>query len=253
MDSLDCGHRRFFVEPAQIDGGEIRIEGQDARQIVTVLRLKAGDNISVFDGSGAAYAARITNTAKGLVMAEVLQVDHPETEPTTHLTLAQALPKGCKLELIVQKACELGISEVIGLVTERTICRPPKEKFGERTDRWQRVAKEAAEQCARVIVPHVRGVVALDELLRIIPTYDLAVVAHEDEQTSLLSAVLEQNLKAERVILVVGPEGGLSEREVGQLAEAGAKTVSLGKRVLRTETAAIAACAIILNRLDGHL
>jgi 16S rRNA (uracil1498-N3)-methyltransferase len=147
----------------------------------------------------------------------------------------------------------LGISEVIGLVTERSICRPVKDKLAEKTDRWQRVAKEACEQCARVTVPTVRGAAGLDELLQEIPAYDLAIVAHEDEKKTLLSTVLEENKHARRVLIVIGPEGGLTEREVEMLIKAGAKAVSLGKRILRAETAAIAACVITLDRLDGHL
>ncbi|MDO8682941.1 MAG: 16S rRNA (uracil(1498)-N(3))-methyltransferase [Armatimonadota bacterium] len=241
------GERRFFVNPNQISDGRVVITGSCARQIHTVLRLRKGDQISVLDGLGNLYVCRLDEVSSREVIAEVTDTCTCDNDPSIKLTLAQGLPKGDKVELVVQKATELGISEMALFASERTVARPSADKIAQRLARWESIAKEASEQCCRATIPTITGVLDYDELLSRVAGFDLALVAWEDESDIMLKDALGEAPAGARILLIVGPEGGLTEREVAAAKQAGAIPVSLGKRILRTETAAIAGCAIILH------
>jgi len=246
-------HRRFFISPGQIDGDMAAITGDAARQMRNVLRLKAGDSICLLDGQGNELDARITALSAGLVSAEVLGSRKCPGEPSLRLTLAVCLPKGDRIELIVQKCTELGISELIPVISERTITRIDPSKAPERIERWRRIAREAAEQSGRGMAPEIRGMVGFADLVEPIGRLPLALLAWEDEGRTPLRNVLRANGSARSAMVVIGPEGGLTEDEVRLAVSAGARCVSLGRRVLRCETAAIAACAAIMYELERDI
>ena len=242
---------RFFVQPSQIRDGRITILNPDARQIRTVLRLKIGDDIAVLDGSGNCYQCRIDEIGKEEISATVFEVCTLSTEPEVYLTLAQGLPKGEKYSLIIQKGTELGISEFIAVACARSISKVT-DNTG-KYDRWMRIAKEAAEQCGRSKVPVLSGVESFVRIVERIKEYDLSIIAWEEETKVKLSDVLKRNKTAKRVLLFIGPEGGFTKEEVDAATQAGAVSVSLGKRILRTETAAIAASTMVFYELQGEL
>jgi len=242
---------RFFVPPSQISDGVASITGPDARQIATVLRLRKGDSIAVLDGSGTCYRGEICSVIRELVTAAISETVRLDTEPGVYVALAQGLPKGDKFSLIVQKGTELGISEFVAVAAARSVTRPNASP--NKQARWQRIAKEAAEQCCRARIPMVSQITSFADAVGRIGDFDLALMAWEQEDRVLLSSVLRENRDARKVILFVGPEGGFSPDEAEAARDAGARLVSLGRRILRTETAAIAASAIMLNELEGHL
>ncbi len=246
-------HRRFLIDPTQIDGDTAVITGDTARQIQRVLRLKDGDSMCLLDGCGTEFDARIIALSGGSVTARILGSRRCEGEPKLRLTLAVCLPKGDKIELIVQKCTELGISELIVVSSRRTVARIPAEKAETKLARWRKIAREAAEQCGRAAAPGVEGILSVADVAELIPTVPLTLVACEGRDTPPLKHILRQNAEAGSLMVVVGPEGGLTEDETRTIVEAGAAPVSLGTRILRCETAAIAACAAVMYELEGEL
>jgi 16S rRNA (uracil1498-N3)-methyltransferase len=269
-DSVMANHRRFFVEPDRIGEREAVIEGAVARQITNVLRLKVGDAIALLDGLGNVYSCEIAAMSAGSVRARILNSESDVNEPRLKLTLASCLPKSDRMEHIVAKCTELGISEIALVQSERTIARPDADNIDKRLSRLRRIATEAAEQCGRSRVPEIRGTLSFAELVAMIARFDLAIVAWEEEDGLSLREALREVSGSHGVsgsersgnpetpgvrsaLIVIGPEGGLTEREVEALKAAGAISVSLGPRLLRTDTAAIAACAAVIYEIEGEL
>ncbi|MCX8052869.1 MAG: 16S rRNA (uracil(1498)-N(3))-methyltransferase [Armatimonadetes bacterium] len=268
-------HRRFFIDPSLIDGDTAVITGTAARQIARILRLKSGDTICLIDGRGNESDAQIVDLSAGIVTARILGSRKCESEPKLRLALAVCLPKGDKIELIVQKCTELGISELIIVSSRRTVARVPVEKIQAKLTRWRKIAIEATEQCGRAVAPDVEGILGISDLAELVATFQFAFVACEKRDAPALRDVLRGNssqfrshnmggnntcllAKEEKggipsAMIIIGPEGGLTEEETALLVQAGAIPVSLGRRVLRTETAAIAACAVVMYEIDGEL
>lgn len=241
---------RFFVPSGSIGDGKVRIEGSDARQICTVLRLGRGDCVNVLDGSGCMLTIRITEAAPSCVVGDVTDMCRPDTEPPVRLTLAQSLPKSDKLEFVIQKGTELGVEKFQIIRTARSIPRASDDKVGKKLLRWQTIAKEAAEQSCRTKVPEVAGITTIEELAASISDYDLAVCLWECEEKRGLREILKKSRSAESILLIIGPEGGLEETEVRMLESHGARVASLGRRILRCETAAVASSAIIMYEYE---
>lgn len=243
---------RFFIQPNQISEKTVTICGPQARQICAVLRLHEGDEISVLDGSGCCHIAAISSAKKDQVVAEITNTVEMETESCVRLTLAQALTKHDKVELVVQKAVELGISEVMVFTSERTVPRPSGDRVEHRLDRWRAIAREAAEQSNRAVIPAVTGVISFSGLLGSFSDFDAVLIAWEDEKKMLLYEAMAKVGPGAKLLYMIGPEGGFSESEVLRAVEAGAVPVSLGSTTLRSETAAIAGCAIILHSMEAR-
>jgi 16S rRNA (uracil1498-N3)-methyltransferase len=244
-------HRRFLIGPDQIAGEMAVLTGGQARQIARVLRLTEGDRVCLLDGSGVEHEAVIMALSGGEVTARIVGTKACESEARVRLTLAVCLPKGDKIELIVQKCTELGISELIVVRSERTVARLDAARTRERLERWHRIAREAAEQSGRARAPEIRGVVEFGDLYASIRESQIALVATEGQGAARLRDVLRGRGDLESVVLIIGPEGGLTDREVALAESAGAKRISLGRRILRCETAAIAACALVMYELDS--
>jgi len=241
---------RFFVRPECVEGGRVRLDGLEARQICSVLRLGRGDQFAALDGSGRALIVRISEAGPASVLGEVLEACPVDTEPRVRVTLLQSLPKGDKLEFILQKGTELGVARFEIVTTARTVARPPEDRLAPRLERWRAIAKEAAEQSCRAIVPQVSGVLPLAEFLPRLAEFDLALCLWEGEQRQGIGEILSRNRSGENVLVMIGPEGGFEEDEVRMMQAGGAHAVSLGRRILRCETAAIAAAAIVVYEMD---
>lgn len=246
-------HRRFFVSPQQIGPEEAVLDGNTARQISKVLRLKVGDAITLLDGTGNVYHAQITAISVQSVRARIVSKEANTNEPALRVVLASCVPKNDRIELIVQKCTELGISEIVLVRSERTVVRFDESDLDRKLERWRKIATEAAEQCGRSIVPRLRGVIGFTGLVEMIGEFPLAIVAWEEENALSLRDALRQRAGAGSVLIVIGPEGGLTEREVELARSAGAVSVSLGGRLLRTDTAAIATCAAVMYEIEGEL
>lgn len=247
------GHRRFFVTSGQIGEETAVITGDTAHQIVRVMRLKEGDKLYLLDGSGREHETVIACLSKGKVTARILGTVSNPREPGVSLTLAVCLPKGDKLDLIVQKGSELGISALVAVSSERCVARPDEDRLESKLGRWRRIACEATEQSGRSTAPSVSYVDGFDRLVELIRDSELPLVAWEDEDRTSLRDVLRANPTAKSILFVVGPEGGLTDSEIAAAVSAGARCVSLGRRILRSETAAIAGCAAIMYELEGEL
>ena len=235
--------RRFFV--ADVVEDKIKIGGSDAHHIRRVLRYKLGDKLIVVDGSGKVMEAFIIEISDEMVIAEVKEVLDNNTESPIELILAQCLPKGDKMELVVQKAVELGVSTIYPIVSENCVVKYDEKKKMARQIKWQKIADEAAKQCGRTILPTVESVTELKIFLENIDSNLEALMCYEGEAEEPIKKILAESL-ANRFLVLIGPEGGFTKNEVEICQKAGLKIATLGKRILRTETAAIAASAIVM-------
>lgn len=232
---------RFFVE--SVPGDRIIITGEDARHIGRSLRMKKGESLTVCcDGKD--YECRIADFTDSEVFCDVLSISDNASEPATRLTLFQAMPKSDKAELIVQKAVELGVYEIVLTDTARCISKPDKKSFAKRLERLNKVALSAAKQSGRGIVPKVSGIITYDEMLGRFADFDKVIMCYEKGGAPLGSAGLE---KGKDIALIIGSEGGFEQQEADKASQSGAYITSLGSRILRCETAPLAAISIIMN------
>ena len=238
--------RRFFCD--NITASAATITGEDAHHISRVLRMKAGDALSLCDGAGNEYDAVITAISQDTVVCELGTLHASEAESLVHVTLFQCLPKAGKMELIVQKCTELGVFSIVPVQSARCVVVPGKD-YDKKRERYNRVALEAAKQSRRAMVPQVLPLVELKKID--VKAFDLFLVAYEDENTVSLKQALRAANTPRSIALLIGPEGGLEEGEIAQLVKAGAKSVSLGKRILRTETAGMAMLAQTLYEVEA--
>lgn len=244
--------QRYFITPEQFGEDSVVIGGEDARHIAKVMRGKPGDKLIVSDGVSREALAEITEIGPGEVTAAVVERLAMTHEPRVQITVAQSLPKGDKLETVIQKCTEIGAVAFVPFLSERTIVQYDERKEGKRLERWRKICKEAAEQAHRNIVPEVGQPRSWKQLLQSFGEYDAVYFCYEKEKGLQLRSAVAPWLngpgsdKAGRVMVVVGPEGGFSPEECAAAEAAGAVSVGLGRRILRCETAGMVACACIL-------
>ena len=243
---------RFKVEPCSIHDGCVTLTGEDLKHLGQVLRLGAGDKIRVFDGSGMEYEAKLVSITRERATAEIEDSFRPGTEPGVRVTLFQGLPKGEKMDLIVQKTVELGVYRIIPVITQRSVVQLGSKDRAKKAQRWSKIAKEASKQCGRAYVPQVLAPLDFNEAFSLLGGYGSVLLLYENEQKKCLKEVLKCYTinKISDIALFVGPEGGFSEREVEKFLSLGYDVAGLGKRILRTETAAISVLSIIMYELD---
>jgi 16S rRNA (uracil1498-N3)-methyltransferase len=241
---------RFFISPDQVVEPRITVSGEDVRHIRAVLRMKTGDELLLCDGRGTEYTAKITGMDRSAINAEITSRSKKDIQ-YPRVTLGQGLPKSDKMDWIVQKATELGVADIVPIITERTIV---KVKDGEkRKARWQKIAREAAMQSNRADIPRVGAIRSLqDFILSRDPeplTPDPSVLPLKllpwEEAVEPIKGVLRQNPGAKNIIVLIGPEGGFSKDEAGMAKGKGFAPVSIGPNILRTETAALAVLSMI--------
>lgn len=244
---------RFFVRQERVNDGSISIIGEDAHHIARSLRMAVGDRITVCDMQGNEYTCRISAFDEDReVSAEILESRHSQNEPKIFIRLFQALPKGDKLDTIIQKAVECGVSEIIPFQSERCVVKIKSDAEERKTERRQRISAEAAKQCGRSVIPEVRASVGFDEAIAMATESELCLFCYEGDGTLPLGSILRRydELPAS-VSIVIGSEGGFSQSEVARATERGATLTGLGKRILRTETASgfVLACLVCASEL----
>lgn len=244
--------QRYFVSPEQFGADQVTIGGEDARHIAKVMRGKAGDKLIVSDGVSREALVEIASLEMGGVVVNILEPLDMTHEPRIQITVAQSLPKGDKLETVIQKCTEIGAVAFAPFLSERTIVQYDERKESRRLERWRKICKEAAEQAHRNIVPAVHSPLSWKQLLQSFSGYDAVYFCYEKEEGLQLRSAAAPWLAAlppesgGKVMIVVGPEGGFSPEECRAAEAAGAVSVGLGRRILRCETAGMVAAACIL-------
>lgn len=237
--------QRYFIAPSQFGEQTVHITGDDAHHIMKVMRSRVGDKVIVSDGAEREALVEITELGPADVEAKVVELYNETREPWMQVTVAQSLPKGDKMEIVIQKCTEIGAIRFIPYISERTIVQYDAKKEAKRVERWGKIVKEAAEQAHRSRVPVVETTSTWKQLLVRFEQFDLVLFCYEKEEGLQLRSVVQpfvtQNNadKPAQVLLLVGPEGGFTVHEMETAEAAGAKSVGLGKRILRTETAAM--------------
>ena len=242
---------RFFVDATDVQDNSIFIRSkEDIKHIAKVLRLKEGDVLEISDSTEWEYEGEIQYLDQEVVELAVLSKQKFSREPEVKVTLFQGIPKQAKMETIVQKCVELGIYSVVPVFMDRTVV-VDKGKFDKKIERWQKVAAEAVKQCRRGIIPEVCDAIKSKDLPEILKSYDKILFPYESETgRNIKDALRELEEKPGSVAIIIGPEGGFSDKEADSLKAVGADCVSLGKTILRTETAGLAALSMVMYELE---
>ena len=246
--------QRFFVEPHQIDeeAHQIHITGSDVNHISNVLRMKTGEELWISDGSKYEYRCTIESFEPDEVLLHMVYSQEPEYELPCRIYLFQGLPKADKMELIIQKAVELGAYEIIPVETKRCVVKLDGRKSAKKTARWQQIAESAAKQSKRMLIPNVHEVLTFREALKYAESMDVRLVPYElargMQETKEILAGIEPG---QSVGIFIGPEGGFEEKEIEAAIEGGAKPITLGRRILRTETAGLAILSVLMFQLEN--
>lgn len=241
----------FYLKNEQISDNKAIVIGDDVKHIRDVLRYCVGDNLDICDENGIKYMTKITNISAQDISLDILEVCETTTEPRVKVTLFQGLPKSDKLEWIIQKCTELGISEVVPVITDRVIVKLDEKGIDKKLERWNKIALEAAKQSGRQRVPRVEKPIKLKKLIENISKYDILILPYEcEKEKTIKSALRNLNKNCENVAILIGPEGGFSEEEIALLNLENVNIVTLGPRILRTETAGIATLAMVLYELE---
>lgn len=245
----------FFVSQEQIDQEEILINGPDVNHMKNVLRLKPGEQVEVNDGAGDRHLCELEAFEPECARLRIIDTWKPEIELPSKLYLFQGLPKGDKMELIIQKAVELGVYEIIPVATKRAVVRLDEKKAAKKAVRWNAIAESGAKQSGRSLIPQVRAVMTFREALQYADSLDVVLLPYEKaDGMQETRRMIGQIMPGQSVGIFIGPEGGFEEQEVRQAAEHGVVPVTLGRRILRTETAGLAVLSILMYHLesDGH-
>ncbi len=239
---------RFFVNQQDLRADQISLGKEDSHHLLRVMRAEIGTSFTALSG-GIAYTCRLSEVENGRAVGQVVSSKIASGEPSIGITLFQGLAKGEKLESVIQHGTEVGISEFVPVATSRSVVKLEAKKAAERVERWQRIAREAAEQSKRGVMPHVAAVATWREATARCSEFDLALVPWEEGGEPLRTAIERIAPPPDRplrVAIFIGPEGGLTGEEVARAKANGAVVVSLGPRILRTETAGLAAAVAIL-------
>ncbi|WP_139904063.1 16S rRNA (uracil(1498)-N(3))-methyltransferase [Clostridium thermarum] len=240
---------KFFVSPDAISNEKAVIDGDDVKHIYKVLRLKAGDEVIINNSQGKEYLGRIHDVNKSTVVIDIIEAMDINNESNLKVDLYQGLPKSAKMDYIVQKGTEIGINKITPIITERVIVKSELGEF-KKTDRWRRIALEACKQSKRTLIPEINEPIEFKSLLTILKNYDIVVVPYENQEgfgIKKMCKSLQKEVKSAAV--VIGPEGGFEEDEIKCLEDIGGYIVTLGPRILRTETAGIVTAALLQYEL----
>lgn len=241
---------KFFTARENISESDIIIDSEDAKHIKKVLRLNVGDVITVCDGRGIDYEAEIAVIEQNRIICKILSSHVCNTEPEVKVTLYQGLPKASKMDYIIQKTTELGITRIVPAKLSRCVVKLENAAAeSKKTDRWQKIAYEAAKQSGRGVIPEVSLPLTIDQIIEEVKDSELCFVPYECEQETRLRDIISTSAGAKSVSFIIGPEGGFDVTEIEKLRAAGIKTITLGRRILRTETAGEAVLAMLMYGL----
>lgn len=241
---------RFFVKPGQIAEDIITIVGSDVNHIKNVLRMHKNDEIVICDGHGSNYYCIIKDVESDQIITQVKERNACETELKSKIYLFQGLPKQDKMELIIQKAIELGVHEIIPVKTSRCVVKIKKQNEQKKLARWNKIAESAAKQSKRGIIPIVNHIMDYEEALVYAQKMDTTIVPYENAANINETKALLGCLDNKRIGVFIGPEGGFSLEEVDKAKKQGANIITLGKRILRTETAGLAILSVLMFQLE---
>lgn len=242
---------RFFIEPFQIQDGNIYVEGTDVNHIKNVLRMKPGDQVMISDGEGNQYLCALESLEGKRVWFQIVDTWKENRELSSRIYLFQGLPKSDKMDLIIQKATELGAYELIPVVTGRTVVKLDEKKSQKKLARWNTIAESAAKQSGRSRIPCVREVMTFSQALAFAKELDVLLIPYEKaEGMEATRRAIEEIRPGQSIGIFIGPEGGFEETEVEQAMSHGAKPVTLGRRILRTETAGFVVMSVLLYHLE---
>ena len=236
---------RFYVSADQLAEKEVFISGGDVNHIKNVLRLEVGDWIVACDGNGTDYVSRIQSICSDEVVASIEKVQPTGTELPVRITLFQGMPKKDKLELIIQKAVELGAARVVPVAMNRCVVQLSAKDGAKKQERWQKIAREACKQSGRCQMMAVDAPIAFPALLAALKTHEAAIVPWEDARGYSLTAFHREHPEIHDLAIVIGPEGGMSADEIARMKDCGCQSVTLGPRILRTETAGLCALSAL--------
>lgn len=241
----------FFVTPQQISGDKIRIEGGDVNHMKNVLRMKLHEKAEISDGESRTYLCEVEAYEEDVAVLHILEEMEADTEPASKLYLFQGLPKSDKMELIVQKAVELGVYQVIPVAMKRSVVRLDDKKAAKKADRWNSIAESAAKQAGRSRIPEVTMPLSYNEALKMAEELDVTLLPYElAGGMEVTREVIRQIKSGQSVGIFIGPEGGFEPEEVDAAVSMGAKVITLGRRILRTETAGLATLAVLMFELE---
>lgn len=236
----------FYIKNEQKNQENIIITGNDAKHIKGPLRHKVGDVLDVCDEAGMKYEAKIMQMEEEKILLQIMAEKKSNTESPMEITLLQGLPKADKMDFIVQKATELGVSEIIPVEMERSIVKLEEKSATKKVERWNKIAYEASKQSGRQKVPKVLNVANLKNIIEKFSKYDIVILPYEKETKQNLKQLLQKHQNLTKVAVIIGPEGGFSENDLSLLNLPNIEKVTLGARILRTETAGIATLAMLM-------
>lgn len=244
--------QHFFVDRSQVEEDRVWIQGTDVNHIRNVLRMRVGEQIQISDGSNRVRLCRIMKIESDRIETEILSVEESFAELPAQIYLFQGIPKGDKMEFIIQKAVELGVYAIVPMQTNRVVVKLDEKKEQSRLKRWNSIAESAAKQSGRTVIPKVLPVMDLEEVCHFIEEFECKMIPYECaekgvERTKELVEGIQQN---SRVGVLIGPEGGFEKEEVAMAIESGIEAVSLGRRILRTETAGMVVLGVMMFSLE---
>lgn len=241
----------FFVTPSQVEEPYIYVEGQDVNHMKNVLRMKPGEQAGISDGNNLKYVCEVVSYEEGRATLRILEKMEADTELNNELYLFQGLPKGDKMELIVQKAVELGAVKIIPVATKRSVVKLDEKKAARKVERWNSIAESAAKQAGRSRIPEVEMPLSYSEALKKAAELDVVLIPYElakgMEETK---RIIRSIKRGQSVGIFIGPEGGFEQEEVEAAIRSGAKEITLGRRILRTETAGLAILSVLMFELE---
>ncbi len=242
---------RFFIHDGIHSGQDVLITGDDYNHIRNVLRMKKGDEVLVSDGQDREYLCSIREFAEDTVVLSIEDIMGTSRELSTKITLFQGLPKGDKMEQIIQKTVELGVAEIVPVAMKRCVVKLDDKKAGKKIERWNGIALSAAKQSKRGIIPEVKDVMSFKEALKMASEMDACLVPYENAEGIEGARKLVNSMKGKKSIgIFIGPEGGFDDSEIELALESGAQTLTLGRRILRTETAGMTMLSILMFQLE---
>ena len=246
--------QRFFVETYQIEEEKhcIHVTGADVNHIKNVLRMKLGEELWISDGGTKEYRCEIESLGDEEVLLHIIYAQEPDYELPNRIYLFQGLPKADKMELIIQKAVELGVYAIVPVETKRCVVKLDEKKAAKKTARWQQIAESAAKQSKRMLIPKIHEVMSFQDALKLAEELDIRLIPYElAKGMKETKEILNQIRPGQSVGIFIGPEGGFEENEVSQALEKGAQAITLGRRILRTETAGLAILSVLMFQLEN--